>query len=172
MDIKNLREVFQRMNEIQERFLMQPKLLKKENSLNQQSIVQNELRNQNEFINKLIEEISNEEGVNSSLIKAIATIESNYNPDSISRKGAIGVMQLMPETARDLKINPYNVEENIRGGIQYLKKLAERFKNLDLTLAAYNAGPANVEKYSDIPPFKETQNYIKKIKKILNDLQD
>lgn len=120
----------------------------------------------------LIENISNHEGVNSDLIKAIIQVESNFDPDAISNKGAEGLMQLMPETANLLNIDSKNPIENIYGGIKYLKYLAKKYKDLDLVLAAYNAGPGNVDKYKGIPPFVETQTYIKKIKKILKQFED
>lgn len=123
-------------------------------------------------IKAFIDYISREQGVSPALVQAIAEVESNLNPNAISPKGAIGIMQLMPQTAKELNVNPYNVYENIQGGIEYLKRLALKYRDLDLVLAAYNAGPANVEKYKGIPPYLETKNYVNKIKKILNQLED
>ena len=120
----------------------------------------------------LIEDIAEKEGVSPNLIKAIVKVESNFNPEALSPKGAYGLMQLMPNTADLLKVNREDPEENLIGGIQYLKTLALKYKDLDKVLAAYNAGPGNVDKYNGVPPFTETKNYIKKIKKILNQLED
>jgi soluble lytic murein transglycosylase-like protein len=120
----------------------------------------------------LIEDIAEKEGVSPNLIKAIVKVESNFNPKALSPKGAYGLMQLMPNTAELLNVDRENPEENLLGGIHYLKTLALKYKDLDKVLAAYNAGPGNVDKYNGIPPFTETKNYIKKIKKILNQLED
>lgn len=127
----------------------------------------------NSNLEKTIEKISAQEEISSNLVKALISAESNFNPYAVSPKGAMGLMQLMPETAKMLKVNnPFDIEENIRAGVQYLKQIANKYNNLDLILAAYNAGPGNVDKYKSVPPFLETKNYIKKIKQILNTLEN
>ena len=100
-----------------------------------------------------------------SLIKAVIKTESNWNSKAISRKGAVGLMQLMPSTASDMIIhNPFNPEENIEGGTRYLKYLIERFNgDLTLALAAYNAGPKTVEKFGYVPPITETKQYVSRV---------
>ncbi len=105
-------------------------------------------------------------GVEAALIKAVIKAESNFDPSAISRKGAIGLMQLMPATAADLRVsNPRDPHENIEGGTKYLRYLSGLFPNdLKLTIAAYNAGENAVLKYGkSIPPYKETKDYVKRV---------
>jgi len=109
------------------------------------------------------------------LVKAVIKVESNFNSSAISRKGAIGIMQLMPDTADDYNVsNPFNPKENIDGGTKYLKKLMEMFSgDLELALAAYNAGENAVIKYGfRVPPYSETINYVEKVLMHYNNLKE
>ena len=104
------------------------------------------------------------------LVKAVIKVESDYQPRIVSSKGAQGLMQLIPQTAKDLKVsNPFDPYENIRGGSEYLRMMLDLFNNdVELALAAYNSGPSTVKRYGGIPPYDETQKYVKKVKRYLD----
>lgn len=113
----------------------------------------------------IINAASQRHGVSAHLLKAIIKVESDYNPRAVSRKGAKGLMQIMPETRKALKIvNVFDPWENIMGGARYFKQLFNRYEGkLPLALAAYNAGPSAVDRFGSIPPFRETEAYVEKV---------
>lgn len=133
-----------------------------------------DLKAQSANIDELIETFSEKYNIDSDFIKAIIKQESGFNAKATSKKGAMGLMQLMPKTAESLGVvDAYNPSQNIEGGVKYLKGLLEKFdNNQELALAAYNAGPNAVKKYGGIPPYKETQNYVKAIMGTYNKVKE
>jgi soluble lytic murein transglycosylase-like protein len=118
----------------------------------------------------LIRRHANSYSLEEALVKAVIKVESDYQPRIVSKKGAQGLMQLIPETAKLLKVqNPFDPSENIRGGSAYLRRMLDLFDNdVELALAAYNSGPSTVQRYGGIPPYDETRNYVKKVKHYLD----
>lgn len=104
-----------------------------------------------------------EMGVDPAIALSIARTESGFRHEARSSHGAIGVYQLMPSTARRMGLNPYSLNDNIRGGIMYYKMMYKMFGSVELALAAYNAGPGNVKKYNSVPPYAETRRFVSKI---------
>ena len=134
-----------------------------------QNLNQNFNQNQNSDTESLIKTAAQNAGIDPALVRAVAIAESDMNQNEISPVGAIGVMQLMPETAAALGVNPYDERQNIQGGANYLRQMLDKFNgNVPHALAAYNAGPGAVQKYGGVPPYKETQNYVGRIMDIIS----
>lgn len=150
---ERLRRIFQRIEDIKRRFGI---------------VFEEELRRATKNdLTSVIEEKAKKYGIDPRLLEAVIKVESNFNPKAISPKGAMGLMQLIPSTAKRFGVkNPFDIEENIEAGTKYLRTLIDRFGSLELALAAYNAGEGAVIKYGGIPPYKETENYVRDVLKI------
>jgi soluble lytic murein transglycosylase-like protein len=113
-------------------------------------------------------------GIDANLIKAVIKAESSFDPDAISESGAQGLMQLMPDTAQEMRVNnPFNPEENILGGTRYLSLLLRRFKqDKRLAIAAYNVGATTVTKHNDVPPIPQTRRFVEKVMKFYRELNE
>ncbi len=115
-------------------------------------------------IGELVARVSQEEGVDEALVRAVVQAESGGNPNAVSPKGAMGLMQLMPQTAQAMGVqNPFDPEQNLRGGVRLLRGLLDEFGDVRLALAAYNAGGPAVRRYGGIPPYAETQKFVQRV---------
>jgi soluble lytic murein transglycosylase-like protein len=103
-------------------------------------------------------------GVSPALVKAVVKAESNFHPEAISSQGALGLMQLMPDTADSLGVSdPFRPEENVWGGTRYLRAMLDRYRDVRYALAAYNAGPSAVDRFGGVPPYPETREYVDRV---------
>lgn len=147
--------------------LSKPVSVEKTEVKKETSSLSNTVSKTKDAIMDYIKEASERHGVEEKLIKALIKQESGFNPNAVSSAGALGLMQLMPSTAKYLGVqDALNPKENIEGGVKYLKQMLDKYNgNKILALAAYNAGPRAVDKYDGVPPYKETQNYVRAVLK-------
>lgn len=170
-NMEGMTRVLTRIEQIKQRFNMRYNtaenfssyLIKAENNSGSQP--PNIQYNNSSNVQRMLYIAAQKHGVDPSLVDAVAKAESNYQQECVSSAGAVGVMQLMPETANMLGVNNiYDVRENINGGVKYLKQMLDMFHgDTALAVAAYNAGPGAVQKYGGIPPFSETKQYVAKV---------
>lgn len=123
------------------------------------------LKDQRRQYDAIILNTSRKYALEPALIRAIVKVESDFDPIAVSRAGALGLMQLMPQTAKEMKVkNPFDPRENVEGGVKYFKKMWETFDgDIILSLAAYNAGAKAVSKYNQVPPYRQTRDYVEKV---------
>lgn len=114
-------------------------------------------------LDSTLKRVARNEGVDEDLVRSVIQVESGFDPKAVSSDGAQGLMQLLPSTAQMLGIDPMDPKQNLEGGIKYLGRMMDQFGNLEEALAAYNAGPDAVEEHGGVPPFSETQDYVKRV---------
>lgn len=164
--LESIHSIMARMQQIEQRFTTKTSAVINGSQTAFATVLTEAVKDEkNSYISQMIEKYAAKHGVDTTLAKAVAKIESDNDATAVSEAGALGVMQLMPETASQLGVsNPLNPAENIEGGVRYLKGLLDKYSgNVALALAAYNAGPGSVEKYGGIPPYRETQAYVTKV---------
>ena len=155
-----------RIKQVNANIVKQAPQISLKNALTEATAVQaNTQQTSKAQILNVVSQISKKHGVDEKLVQALIKQESGFNPKAKSKAGAMGLMQLMPATAKNMGVkDPYNTVQNVEGGVKYLKSMLNKYNgNIILALAAYNAGPGAVDKYSGVPPYSETQNYVRNI---------
>lgn len=173
---KGFEAVHQRIQEIESKLrAFQPKTETAPGQADFDSILTNQLQSDSstpapenltsvESLQNLVGQTAQKVGLDPNLAKAVAKAESAFNPNAVSKAGAQGLMQLMPETAQGLGVKTLlDPKQNVEGGTKYLKSLIDKYHSVPQAVAAYNAGPSAVNKYGGIPPYSETQNYVKRV---------
>lgn len=163
--LENLNSIFTRIQAIQNKMKTFSQFGANAKPSKFGEMLEKNIQEQSKSIDDIITEKAKKFGLDNKLLKSIVKVESNYKPNAVSSKGAKGLMQLMPGTAKHLGVKDvFSPEENIEGGAKYLKNLMKKYdNNLDLALAAYNSGPNAVDAVGGVPNFPETQNYVQKV---------
>lgn len=155
-----------RIKQVNANIVKQAPQISLKNALTEATAIQanTQVSSKSQILN-VVSQISKKHGVDEKLVQALIKQESGFNPKAKSKAGAMGLMQLMPATAKNMGVkDPYNTVQNVEGGVKYLKSMLNKYNgNIILALAAYNAGPGAVDKYSGVPPYSETQNYVRNI---------
>ena len=171
-NLGKIRDIHLRVEEIREKLGENPKpskpfieVLRESSSVKKQAT---DVRTNDKSLDEEIKRIAAKWNLDNALVRAVIHMESGGNSKAISSKGAMGLMQLMPLTAKEMGVDdPFDPIQNIEGGTKYLALLLQRYdNNLDFALAAYNAGPSRVDVYGGIPPFKETERFVKNVKSL------
>ena len=162
---KTLRQEIKKQTAIKEAAATKPSVpVEKANAADKVYSANASLPLADESLSSLITNAAKKYQVDPKLVSAVAEVESGGRQEATSAAGAVGVMQLMPDTAASLGVNPYDKRENVEGGAKYLKEMLDLFGgDVKKAVAAYNAGPAAVKNYGGVPPYKETQNYVNKV---------
>lgn len=169
--IQKIQKKIQAIENLRDQVQQQTRQEIQESLPNFSKIFQQKKQDAESSMQEVIEQESRKQGLDPDLIRSVIQTESNFNQEAVSDKGAIGLMQLMPDTAAELNVDPEDPRQNIQGGVKYLAQQIDTFGDLEQALAAYNAGPRAVRQYNGVPPYGETQDYVKQVTETFRNLK-